>query len=180
MRFGSEEIDCDYADCLPYQRYTVNERIVHPEYKKDEFKVALNDIALLKLDQEVQYTAICLPFDNVQLANISLIATGWNNSAQLNYKRERRAAVLQILPDAECIQNNATMEYHICARGDDTVNMCEGDAGGPLMRSLGPYRILEGIITQGFLGCSSNSSISTRVRNYLPWIEQTVDLLWPY
>lgn len=181
MRLEDEgDEDQDYeAEIMSYKSFPVIERIVHPEYKKEEYKVAVNDIGLLKLQYSLRLNGwlgtICLPFRLTEPFNGTLTAGGWNKTLSQNYEHGQRAAHLQVLSDAECIQNNATSEMHICARADD-INLCDGDSGGPLMRFDQRHMVLEGIISQAFLGCSKSPSISTRVRNFMPWIENHV---WP-
>lgn len=190
MRLGNFESGngpyCDYGGtvCEPYLRFAVAKIISHNAYGRGYGGVVINDIALIKLAREIQFTAklqpICLPYgERRQLS--SLVACGWGKSMEFREIRVKRAANLNVWSDADCRESYGT-DSHICA-GQNGSNTCDGDSGGPLMQSVQVYgaryrhMVLEAIISQGFMACNSkfNPSIGMRVRNFLSWIENNVE-----
>lgn len=93
---------------------------------------------------------------------------------------EKRAAALTVMRNENHEHCGHTIPgKHICAGGNGN-NTCDGDSGGPLMRSVkqsngGYTMILEGIISQGFTDCRRQSSIFTPVHYYLEWINQYIN-----
>lgn len=120
---GNDAHLCDYgrSDCRSYQRFSVSERIVHAKYKRAASNVAINDIGLLKLNKEIQFTErfrpICLPTGNTEPLMESLMAGGWGRNRQRNSDIEKRATPQHVLTDAECSLNTVSNETHICTRG---------------------------------------------------------------
>lgn len=174
--------NCDYgAKACTCLHFEVIERIVHPDFKK--VNALIDDIGLLKLNTEIPFTKqlrpICLPLDKIDLVNETVIACGWGSTMLPNNPIEKRAAALIVMRNENhehC--GHTTPGKHICAGGNGN-NTCDGDSGGPLMRSVkqsnGYTMILEGIISQGFTDCRRQSSIFTPVHNYLEWINQYIN-----
>lgn len=187
MRLGDFEstagTECDYGGsvCEPYQRIKVVQAIVHPGYPKvrNPRLAPVNDVALLKLEREIVFSAklkpICLPHPELggtePLAG-SLIASGWGKTMKFMCRAEKRAASLQILDASHCKYSNK--EKHICAGGGGN-NTCDGDSGGPLMRTFGRRMVLEGITSQGYMDCTQFPSIASTVRDLLDWIRLYVE-----
>lgn len=136
----------------------------------------VNDIALLKLNREIQFSAklrpICLPSLAGQW-NGTLTAIGWGSSLKPNHTFEKRIAELNVLNNTKCVYSNK--DKHICAGSVGNNNTCESDSGAPLMRFEGQM-VLEGIVSQGNPFCDSLPVIGTSVRNFLDWIKQYVQL----
>lgn len=167
---------CDYggSDCESYQRFGVIERIVHAEYRRTASNAAVNDIGLLKLNKEIQFThkmrPVCLPEVTTEpLSDIVLSAGGWGMTLQWNSKLAKRVEPQQVLNETECYWKSVSNETHICTRGDKSFI---SDFGGPLMRRSYRRMVLEGIRSDSTL--DGFDALSTRVRNLLSWIEQNV------
>ena len=104
--------------------YDVDTIIVHPEYAHDD-PYQLNDIALLRLDREVQFSSkiqpICLPDESLQVdyRRQSFLVVGWGRvSEEGDYSDKLREAYLPYVDNDECVQSyneNLITEKHICA-----------------------------------------------------------------
>lgn len=178
---------CDYGGtvCEPHLHFAVAKIIAHSEYGRAASGMVINDIALIKLKSEIQFTTklqpICLPFGTKRQPS-NLVACGWGKSMEQHEIREKRAAVLQVWNDQKCHKEYYTDSSHVCA-GQNGSNTCDGDSGGPLMESvrvngsIDQRMVLEAVISQGYIFCNSNfyPSIGTRVHNFLSWIENNID-----
>lgn len=104
--------------------YDVESIIVHPEYAHDD-PYQLNDIALLRLDRNVQFTSkiqpICLPNDRLAINYWirSFLVVGWGKvSEDGDYSDKLREAYLPYVDNEECVHaynENLITEKHICA-----------------------------------------------------------------
>lgn len=66
-------------------------------------------------------------------------------------------------------------DTQLCAGGVYAEDTCDGDSGGPLMRSLNNYWLVEGIVSFG-RGCGLEGwpAIYTRVASFDDWIRETI------
>lgn len=104
--------------------YDVEAIIVHPAYQHDD-PYQLNDIALLKLGRDVQFTSkiqpICLPYERLEINYRirSFLVVGWGRvSEEGDYSDKLREAYLPYVENEECVQSyneNLITEKHICA-----------------------------------------------------------------
>lgn len=104
--------------------YEVDSIIVHPEYRHDD-EYQLNDIALLRLDRDVQFTSkiqpICLPHASLQInyRRRSFLVIGWGKTNEDGeYSDKLREAYLPYVDNEACVQSyneNLITEKHICA-----------------------------------------------------------------
>lgn len=66
------------AEPFPYIERTAKKKVVHPKYN---FYTYENDLALVQLDQPIQFpphvAPICLPPDNIELLGRNATVTGW-------------------------------------------------------------------------------------------------------
>ncbi|XP_071305449.1 chymotrypsin-C-like [Agelaius tricolor] len=161
----------------------VEKTIVHEDW--DSYLI-INDIALIKLAEEVQETdtirASCLPAAGKVLPNdYPCYVTGWGRIRT----NGPLATILQqgLLPVVDyetCSKRDwwgsLVEETMVCAGGDGVVSGCNGDSGGPLncQRDDGIWEV-EGIVSFGSgLGCNvaKKPTVFTRVSAYIDWINE--------
>ncbi|KAJ6637209.1 Serine protease easter [Pseudolycoriella hygida] len=188
------EEDCDRGDCAdPPLDIAVEEVIPHENYNPNS-KTQENDIALLRLSQQVTYTdfikPICLPTaDNLKNKNydgINLDVAGWGKTENVsfsNFKLKVR------VPGVSLERCNSVYSRHsvvlgagqLCAGGIKGADSCRGDSGGPLMtvdtnNPSRPYWYCAGIVSFGPSPCGMEGwpGVYTRVSAYTDWIVRNV------
>jgi len=190
VRLG--EYDLSKTSESEIQELNVIERIKHPDYKPPS---QYNDIALLKLDQDVILDEfvrpICLQTSKEFNVRKS-IASGWGRQEYFdeNGSDILLKVTLDLFSNEECgvsfpknsrtLKNGIADESQVCAGSKtERKDTCQGDSGGPLQiyhpSEYCMYSIV-GVTSFG-KGCGSNiPGVYTRVSNYLDWIEEIV---WP-
>ncbi|KQS38389.1 uncharacterized protein Dere_GG12275, isoform B [Drosophila erecta] len=180
-------------DCNePYVDYPVVERIPHPQYPGNS-RDQLNDIALLRLRDEVQYSdfisPVCLPTLASHHNNIFLdrkvVVAGWGRTETNFTSNIKLKAELNPVPTSDCNQRYASQRRtlttkQMCAGGVEGVDSCRGDSGGPLL--LEDYSngfsnfYIAGVVSYGPTPCGLKGwpGVYTRVEAYLDWIENNV------
>ncbi|XP_071535886.1 venom protease-like isoform X5 [Panulirus ornatus] len=166
---------------LPAQRV-----IIHPRFRNHH-----NDIAMLKLREDIVYTdyiqPICLPdttpLENETFLGIKCVATGWGmrvHGAQL--ENSLKEVLVPVVNNSHCVKmygmmhNIPVQQYHMCAgymhgQGQGT---CVGDSGGPLQCNMRDGRWYLAGVTSFGSGCAKPGfpDVYTRITYYLPWIKQ--------
>uniref|UniRef100_A0A1B6M2R4 Peptidase S1 domain-containing protein n=1 Tax=Graphocephala atropunctata TaxID=36148 RepID=A0A1B6M2R4_9HEMI len=162
----------------------------------------LNDIAIIKLKEKVQFTdlikPICLPpteFNTNTFLNHASVVAGWgrslNNTAYMS-ETCLLEAELTIQDLDECRTNLTTKLRNVVI--DDTVlcaysplsDTCQGDSGGPLMYPMKLQNsranseanlFLMGIVSYGYL-CARPGfpAVYTRVSRHMEWIIDHLDI----
>ncbi|XP_033251862.1 serine protease grass-like [Drosophila miranda] len=174
--------DCRQGECAPPPTdHAVLNVYRHAFYTSVEYY----DIALLKMQQSVVYTAnirpICILLDTtVQQRMDSLreyTITGWG----LMWGGQR-ASVLQTVNLTQidrytCARHGYRIDHtHICA-GDFRRYACVGDSGGPLGATVlydgQPRYIQFGIVSFARKPCNG-VSVFTNVLAYTPWIQRVL------
>ncbi|KAK7871644.1 hypothetical protein R5R35_001829 [Gryllus longicercus] len=194
VRLG--ELDLTTAEESQHEDFGVAESIPHPDYKDG---IHYNDIALLRLDRKVVFTAAIRPaciHTLPEIADPLGIASGWglihwadpDNSdflMKLNlhlYKTDICSYAYKTAATTFRLRNGIVEESMVCAGspegGKDT---CRGDSGGPLQVKLSnPYCMYSviGITSfgKGACGTTLSPSVYTRVSYFVPWLE---DIVWP-
>ncbi|KAF2880109.1 hypothetical protein ILUMI_26066 [Ignelater luminosus] len=161
----SSEKDCAEAEdsstleCAdPVIDLKIEEKITHPGYDQRNGK---NDIALLRLEKNVDYTdyikPICLKVSEAPEPEpkSEMFVVGWGATEN---KSDR-----------------------ICAGGEAGKDSCAGDSGGPLMHlSIGDLYVeqrwyQEGIVSRG-VGCGylGYPGVYVRVAHYMNWIVENL------
>ncbi|XP_055910687.1 uncharacterized protein LOC129945051 [Eupeodes corollae] len=166
--------------------------IVHPEYRSH---LRYHDIALIKLRNDVKFTAFirpaCLNSDLRDLdSNTRLVVIGWGVT---NVQTRARSEILLMtnVTTVALQECNATHiaygtsrsyrsglnEGHLCAYDPELKkDACQSDSGGPLQLVRNKQSTIVGIVSFGLSCGSSVPSVYTRVAFYLDWIESIV---WP-
>ncbi|XP_044262358.1 venom protease-like [Tribolium madens] len=188
VRLGDLDLQ-SVADDAQAQDYTVSQKIIHPNYHAP---AQYDDIALIKLDKDVQFSPsiapICLE-TLTNLPNYNFIATGWGKTEVEGPQSDILMKVdLEYFSNQICRQNyaNVASEYlskgiddksQICAGSRTTEkDTCQGDSGGPLQIRI-DVLYLVGITSFGKIcGIPNSPGVYTRVSYYVPWIEKIV---WP-
>nr|NP_001246901.1 uncharacterized protein Dmel_CG14642, isoform C [Drosophila melanogaster]NP_730791.1 uncharacterized protein Dmel_CG14642, isoform B [Drosophila melanogaster]AAF52161.1 uncharacterized protein Dmel_CG14642, isoform B [Drosophila melanogaster]AFH06220.1 uncharacterized protein Dmel_CG14642, isoform C [Drosophila melanogaster] len=173
------------------QLLRIEQVFAHPNYKK---KMYYDDIALLKLEKEVELTEYVRPvrlWVFPELPTTIAFAMGYGATSFAKPMTNRLTNLnLTVVPNAECNAElpplaetpSGVLESQICAQ-DYILNRdtCQGDSGGPLQLNLPGrrrgHRIhyhLIGITSYGVFCRSSYPSVYTRVSSFLDWIELTV------
>lgn len=169
--------------------FDVEKVIKHPEYSSRQ---AYNDIALVKLDQDVYFTKMLRPaclWTSSELNMTQAIATGFGRTDFGGTSSDQMLKVqLDVFDASACgyLNSMATkrkfprgvISSQICAGSlRDNRDTCQGDSGGPLevvTDQKGCTFHIIGITSTG-AGCGSAvPSIYTRVSSYIDWIESIV------
>ncbi|XP_058448537.1 uncharacterized protein LOC131428540 [Malaya genurostris] len=185
-RFGDINLFSDKDDKYA-QQLRIVEVIRHPQYK---FAFSYDDIALLRLDKNVTLhdtvAPACLWIDE-DVRFPTMEATGWGDTG---FALERTPSLLKVT--LKPITNEKCSEYYssanrklrdglratqICA-GDERMDTCPGDSGGPLQMKLlhngkiSPFIV--GITSFGVACGISTPGVYTRVSSYYQWILETI------
>ncbi|XP_064652873.1 complement factor B-like isoform X2 [Lineus longissimus] len=150
-----------------------------------------HDIALLRLDREVPFSKsvrpICLIPENTSNNEIKdkiAVVTGWGQFDTSDVDGQRSDILRQIkLPVVTPDENQEKCKIHhraekfICAGGENRVDACKGNSGGPLMveflaENNQPSWNQIGIVSSGF-GCANKLAYGryTDIRAYRQWIK---------
>lgn len=98
---------------------------------------------------------------------------------------ERQSSVklkiqLPLVDQESCRQKYATLrtdigESQLCAGGVYAEDTCDGDSGGPLMKLMDNFWVIEGIVSFG-RGCGLEGwpALYTRVSSFEQWIRSNV------
>ncbi|XP_037721335.1 brachyurin [Drosophila subpulchrella] len=155
-----------------------NKFIVHERFNPE---TAANDIALVKLPQDIGFTSRIQPaslpsrYRHDQFAGMSVVATGWGAMVEMTNSDSMQYTELQVISNAECAQEyDVVTAGVICAKGLKDETVCTGDSGGPLV--LKDTQMVVGITSFGPAdGCETNIPGGfTRVTHYLDWIESKI------
>ncbi|XP_016981240.1 phenoloxidase-activating enzyme 1 [Drosophila rhopaloa] len=183
----TSEQDCvDGFGCVPpYRDYMVIKIYTHPRYRS----IRAFDIALLKLDQPVQYTENIRPICVIMHENMfqwywdvdaarELTLTGWGATKTRSSSPILQTVKLTQVPREICHdQHGFNVDHtHICA-GDFHHYACTGDSGSPLGLTVKYKRkdvyALVGIVSKGSNPCSGVTAF-TNVVSFTDWIANTI------
>ncbi|KAM9217773.1 chymotrypsin-C [Leptosomus discolor] len=156
--------------------------IVHEKW--NSFLV-INDIALIKLAQEVEESETiqpaCLPPAGLILENdYPCYVTGWGRIRTNGPLADAlQQALLPVVDYETCSQRSwwgsTVRTTMVCAGGDGVSSGCNGDSGGPLNCQRDGLWDVDGIVSFGSgLGCNvaKKPTVFTRVSAYIDWINE--------
>lgn len=158
-----------------------NKFIVHEHFNPVS---AANDIALVKLPEDVAFTArikpAILPYTMrvEDFAGSAVVATGWGANRQTRSSDPMQFTELRIISNSECSDEyDVITDGVLCAKGLKDETVCSGDSGGPLV--LKNTQIVVGITSFGPAdGCETNIPGGfTRVTHFLDWIDAKIGTL---
>lgn len=170
VRLGAINVyELPSEDSIRPKDYNVEERIHHPKFILESLQ---NDIGLLKLDKNVEFSIyispICLP-SKFEIPDPKLISTGWGS---VGFSKPKTDWLITV----ELEEINGCNTSQICTGSKSEIENCPGDSGSGLM-IVHPihYRrhLLVGISSSG-KNCKT-LGIYTRVYSYLDWI---TDIVW--
>lgn len=144
VRIGEHNNDGQAADTR--RDHAVQRKFLHARFRQDAASVSKHDIALLRLQQPIEFgpyvQPICLPDANASYAEgRECTIAGWGAIDHRNsgYVSELRSAKLPLIADERCRQrtvygSNVTHGM-FCAGWLENVeaDACAGDSGGPLV-----------------------------------------------
>lgn len=159
----------------------VSSATVHPRYNQNTFN---NDIAVLKLDQEVKYSndirPVCLPEKGKRFTGEIGTVLGWGKLGESkpvsNVLREVQVPIMSNIKCSGFYGSSQITDNMLCAGyKDGGKDSCQGDSGGPLHIKNSSYH-LAGLVSWGE-GCSrpNNPGVYARVNRYLSWITSVTD-----
>ncbi|KAH8363705.1 hypothetical protein KR200_005248, partial [Drosophila serrata] len=173
VKLGIYDRSCTRQSCSDVEIYNINRAFIHAEFNPNQYS---NDIGLLKLEGEVQYTdhirPICLIMDNsINVKNITLFtAFGWGETQTGRKSQILRTVSLFRRVSEECHYGYMLpiTEKQICA-GSAIGDTCRGDSGGPLATIVGDRYVQVGMVSYGIRMCNA-SGIYTNIASYQDWI----------
>ncbi|XP_043212070.1 proclotting enzyme-like [Amphibalanus amphitrite] len=164
--------------------YQVERVFNHPDFVANGSYI--NDIALLRLSTEVQFSpvvcTVTLPHGPTgDLAGKNVTVAGWGYAAPILAELDMTAISVD-----ECYKQFVDNDFFplqekekkICAvTREEMDGVCDGDSGGPLME-YGHFRVV-GIVSAGYGECGDPQVIPetfTRVSAFLDWINETATI----
>ncbi|XP_075210716.1 chymotrypsinogen A-like [Lycorma delicatula] len=149
----------------------------------------INDIALMKLDREIEFSwaisPVCLPFPFVfNYTGTMAGVAGWGTEHfEGNASRYPKEALVEVISNSKCLMALDVGQHFaedtsaaFCAFSKN-VDACKGDSGGPLTISQKDKKIQIGIVSWG-INCAKEiyPGVYTKLPNYVNWIyENTAD-----
>jgi hypothetical protein len=177
------------AEPYPHIERGARKKVVHPKYN---FYTYENDLALVQLDQPLQFSPhvapICLPPDNIDLVGRNATVTGWgrlNEGGTLPTILQE--VIVPIVSNDKCrdmFLRAGRPEYipdiFLCAGYEEGGrDSCQGDSGGPLqVRGDDGRWVLAGIISWG-IGCAEPLlvGVCSAIQRFKPWIQSTISTI---
>ena len=170
------------------------EIIKHPSYKLSEVGLPLNDVALLRIEENEEITK--LDFSQIAIAaqpgapvlSPGTMATvmGWGAKCESFFCQaltpdSLRAVEVPIVEDEDAMDESSYGEYFkeelMLAAGFSRggKDSCQGDSGGPLFVNNGAKNVLIGVVSAG-AGCARENfyGLYARVTTYVAWINKTI------
>ncbi|KAL5279385.1 hypothetical protein ACFFRR_003783 [Megaselia abdita] len=203
VRIGENTIDkdpdCDVSNmgvkkCAPTPLdLEIEEKIVHPEYKQ---KRVVYDIGLLRLKSPVTLdrtyvNTICLPTTETlqkQDTEDRFLVAGWGKTEKTAGFKDLLKATVSRQSSYSCRTVFKTGfipdDLLICAGGENQIDTCLGDSGGPLFWKArinsGSRYIQRGVTGKGYFGCGqllngrTPPTMYTNVASHIEWIRNSM------
>lgn len=187
----SSPVDCIGDDCSgPPQNVKVERIIPHEDYDPADSHQQ-NDIALLRLEHNVQFNdfvkPICLPTGNdLRRANLEgndMEVAGWGKTETRSESDVKLKVVVPVVSNSNCEQVFSRVSRRIssrqmCAGGRSGQDSCRGDSGGALMGKVSSYNnwFVFGVVSYGPSPCGTLGwpGVYTRVTEYVDWIAANI------
>lgn len=160
---------------------TAKQSFRHPKF---DFWTIYGDIALLKLEEPIQFTAHIQAVNLIQNATLE---TGTRVTA-IGFGRQNRtgpiSSTLQFaelfhISHVECVKTFGFLDFRddvICARAERNETSCDGEVGGPLVSYVNGVPTLIGSTSFGHsAGCRQSQPTGfASISRYLTWIQRTI------
>lgn len=185
----STDLDIDDGEqAPPVVVVPVEQSIVHESYNPNS-RQQENDIALLRLAQEVTFNdyvaPICMPqtaeLRQAQYEGIGLTVAGWGKTETGSNSDRKLKVVVRGVTRLQCEQvyrrqNVRLGAGQLCAGGEKDRDSCRGDSGGPLMavdKTGNPFWYAVGVVSFGPTPCGLRNypGVYTRVSEYVDWVK---------
>lgn len=185
VRLGDIDITSSDDDACA-QQFRIIEIFRHPAYRATS---NYHDIALLKLDQNVEVNSHVIPaclWTAEELKFEKLVSLGWGRTG---YGKKFSPNLLKVslkpISTEECKKyypadrklQKGLMDHQLCAV-DKEMDTCDGDSGGPLLiKLMHNHRLTPFIVGITSFGSPCGLSIPgvyTRVSTYFKWIIETM------
>lgn len=175
----------DLREITEVQLRNVSEVHIHEEYSTNR-----NDIAVLVLSSDVEYSDFVIPIcldnrvdpDLTKLVGQRGSVAGWGLTENHTVAQLLRTAQMPVVSHVECVQADPTLfgryldRGMFCAGERNGTSVCNGDSGGGFYISEGDRWVLRGVVS--FSGVDENRQCDTaqyagfaNVHNYLGWIK---------
>lgn len=173
------------------KEFKVERATLHQSYQK---KTYANDIGLLKLNGNVQFTKyiqpICLwdELPNQRVYFQTGYVVGWGFTEQGNVPAEiLREAQMPVVETAQCLDSNREVfgEFlsptNFCAGYRNGTSVCSGDSGSGMFVNLNGLWKIRGLVSLGVkakqeASCNPNDYVLfTDVLKYIDWIKERLD-----
>uniref|UniRef100_A0A182MV97 CLIP domain-containing serine protease n=1 Tax=Anopheles culicifacies TaxID=139723 RepID=A0A182MV97_9DIPT len=163
---SSSDCEDDFCSIAPID-LDIEKIIVHSGYDARD-KSHHNDIALIRFNREIHYSAtvrpICLPLSN-SIRNrkhdgLTSYAAGWGKTETASASQKKLKVELKVVDLAQCAplyqRNSINLDStQMCAGGVRGKDTCSGDSGGPLMRQIAGSWYLIGVVSFGPQKCGT-------------------------
>ncbi|XP_077283417.1 phenoloxidase-activating enzyme-like [Arctopsyche grandis] len=170
-------------------KISIEKIISHPNFN---FGVMKNDIALVRMERDVEFTdyirPICLPqmniLENFPESSTHFIISGWNlminNVSKITATRKQHLQVpIKKRSDCQKIYSEimfTLLDEHVCAGGELGKSPCKGDSGIPLISFRNDQYELIGILSFGPTHCGIQvPNLYTNVFSYIDWIRENIE-----
>jgi secreted trypsin-like serine protease len=180
IKAGKHKIDSWFSE-TGEKVFTVEKIIQHEGYAS--WKSNLNDIALMKLNEKIEFNdyiqPVCMPEATIgKLEGAMATVTGWGTTSEGGSIASKLQQVdVPIIANQKCGQKYPSediVESMVCAGYDaGGKDSCQGDSGGPFVINTSGKYTQVGVVSWGY-GCAqaNKPGVYTRVSEYLDWIKK--------
>lgn len=177
--------DCTKSGCSDPPVDVAVERIIAHENYDPANENQHNDIALLRLSNNVRFTdyvkPICLPLNERRstFEGYGMEVAGWGKTESKSESDVKLKVTVPVVSQSECRNvfgrvNRRIVDTQICAGGLSGKDSCRGDSGGSLMAYSSDNRnwMAVGVVSYGPSPCGTKGwpGVYTRVGSYIDWI----------
>ncbi|XKL59560.1 hypothetical protein PGB90_000576 [Kerria lacca] len=190
VRLGDLDLDINVDDELHPTDVSVADVIVHPQYSANPH---INDIALIRLANNVQFTQYIRPICLLSGAEYRRddyynkkrpFIIGWGALRYLGPVVTRlQETSINVIDNEKCAemyknQRAAVIDERVLCAGEPGKDACQGDSGGPLIfpNSTENKFYLGGIVSYG-IKCDNPDypGVYTRIAEYIDWINEIMN-----
>merc|ERR1712042_101961 len=181
---GEHNVQHDWETKAKEQAIQVVDIISRNDYNTQNFD---NDIVILKLGQDVQFSdyvvPACLPSSSSNnYIGKSAVVSGWGaiywKGPSSPFLKETTVKIIS-KSDRTCRTFRIDDSIKMCAYASRT-DSCQGDSGGPLVLQEDGKNTIVGVVSYGPQGCavSGIAGVYAKVTAYLSWIQRSIRDGW--